>query len=112
MSGVSSLPASLNFEAYRGNTFRRQFTVTEDELPYDLSTSDVVWYLRSTKTGDPVVTLTEGDGITVASNVITVVLTPAQLVTWEDGGTAFYEMQVNQGTDITTWLAGTIEISD
>lgn len=79
MSGVSSLPASLNFEAYRGNTFRRAFTVTEDSSPYDLSTADVIMYLRETKTGDPVVTLTEGSGITISTNVISVVVTPTQL---------------------------------
>ena len=112
MTGVSSLPASLDFQAYRQNTFRRAFTVTEDSNPYDFSGADVVMYLRETETGDPVVTLTEGSGITVASNVITVVITVAQLATWENGGTAYYEIQVNESTDITTWLAGRIIISD
>jgi len=112
MSGVSSLPASLNFEAYRQNTFRRQFTVTDGGSPYDLSGATVIFYLRSSKTGDPVVTLTEGDGITIASNVITVVITVAQLETWQDGGTAYYELQVNESGDITTWIAGEIVVSD
>jgi hypothetical protein len=111
MSGVSSLPASLDFEAYRGNTFRRAFTVTEDSSPYDLSGAAVIMYLRQSKTGDPVVTLTEGSGITVSTNVISVVITPAQLATWDDGGTAYYELQVNEGSDITTWIAGVIKIS-
>jgi hypothetical protein len=112
MSGVSSLPASLKFEAYRNKTFMSAFTVTEDSLPYDLSAASVIMYLRDTKTGDPIVTLTEGSGITVSTNVISVVITPSQLTTWEDGGTAFYELQVNEGSDITTWIAGVINISN
>ncbi len=110
MSGVSSLPAVLDFEAFVGNTFRRSITVTQGGSPYNLATANVIFYLRTTKAGTPVITLTEGNGIVVASNIITITLTPAQLETWINGATLFYELQVNEGSDINTWMVGRINL--
>lgn len=108
MSESNSIPTILNFEHYRGNTFRRQFTVTQDSADYNLGSATVRFLLRKISSKTPVLTLDEGSGITIAGNVITVVVTVSQLESLGSPSKLDYELQVNEGSDVTTWLSGEV----
>lgn len=113
MSESISLPAYVDFTVWRGDTFRRVLTVTDDaEAAWDFSATIIKVYVRDTQAATPVYTLEEDQGITIDNNVVTIQLTDAQ--TNELKAKAYlYEIEYTSDTDdVRTWIAGKLIVKD
>lgn len=105
-----TLPASLNFSLFGGDTFRRVFTVTdENSNPYDFTNYAVTFVLE--KNDRAVLTKTEAGGISIVDNAITVEIGNTDTKTLEGVSYEYYLKLTNELTgDVRTWISGIFEI--
>jgi archaellin len=102
MSTYSILPGDLDIEMYQNDTLRKTVTITEGGDPVDMTNATVTMQVRTRAGEDVLLELTEGDGLSVATNVITV----EKDVDLEKGNYK-YDLQVAFDSGITrTYLAG------
>jgi len=104
-------PATLDIKLWRGDTWSQTFALTANSSPIDLSTATVTIQIRKGCGGTLMVTLTNGDGITiggVSNNEITI-----GKVISIDKGNYFWDMQVTQSvSSIKTYLTGDFIVYD
>jgi len=104
-------PATLDIKLWRGDTWSQTFALTANSSPIDLSTATVTIQIRKGCGGTLMVTLTNGDGITiggVSNNQITI-----GKVISIDKGNYFWDMQVTQSvSSIKTYLTGDFIVYD
>lgn len=72
MSEITILPGELNITIYKGDTFSKVFTLTDNEgNPVDLTECSVAMQVRKKPGGEVLVNLSEGNGLTVVDNTVT-----------------------------------------
>jgi len=109
----SSLPAVVDFTVWRGDTFRRALTVTNDaESAWDFTGAAVKLYIRDTQESDALITLEEAPGLEIALNVITIELSAAQTNTLKARSYLYEVEYTSAGGDTRTWLAGKLILKD
>lgn len=104
-------PAQLDIQLWKGDSWQQTFTLTLDSTPIDLSTADVKIQLVSGCSDTVVLTLTEGNGITVggASNNSIIINRVINL----DAGDYKYDLQVTFNSGIVkTYLWGEFSVTD
>lgn len=105
--------AEHNFLVYAGDTWTVSLTFTDsNSAPIDLSAATLLLQIKKSKSAaDPVLELSEGNGLTVGgagSNVVTI-STVANL----PKGTYHYDLQSTfSASSITTYLRGTISVTE
>lgn len=108
-----SLPGVVDFTLWRGDTFRRALTVTEDGSdPWDFTGAEVKMYVRDNQESAPIITLEDEAGITIAENVINIELTDVQTNTLK-ARAYLYEIEYTEaGGEVRTWIAGKLILKD
>jgi hypothetical protein len=73
---MSVSPGHFNFKIYQGATFRTMFTLNQGTLsssePWDLTGSTAELVVKSAPLGNVLLTLTDGDGITLGGTAGTI----------------------------------------
>lgn len=112
MTESASLPANLDFNVWRGDTFRRTLTVTDGTDPWDFTDASIKFYIRDTQDSAALITLQASSGVTIVSNVVTIELTDTQ--TGSLGARSYlYEVEYTDSNDeIRTWISGKFIVSD
>lgn len=73
MSEIQSLPGTLDITTYKGDTFSRTFTFTDaNGDPLSLAAAEVTMQVRKNAGTIVLINLSEGNGITVSTNVVTI----------------------------------------
>jgi hypothetical protein len=107
MTESSSIPATVDFTAWKGDTFRRALTVTdESDVAWNFSGASVKLYLRESPEASPVLTLQSGSGVSIASNVVTIEITSAQTDALKIRSYLYEIEYTGSGGDVRTWIAG------
>lgn len=101
------IPGIYNIKAYRNDTMQYTFTITDaDDNAISLANAAVKMEVRKEPDGEIVMTLTEGDGISVTganSNVINV----SKLVDINYCGNLFYDIQATFSSGVvSTYVKG------
>jgi hypothetical protein len=104
-------PATLDIKIWKNDTWSQTFALTANSTPIDLSTATVRIQIRKGCGGTLMVTLTNGDGITiggVGNNEITI----GKIISI-DKGNYFWDMEVTQSVDsVKTYLTGDFIVYD
>jgi hypothetical protein len=107
----------INLAMVRGDTtaWAVLVTIVDDEgitLPLDLRSGALLAFTASDDTGTTVFAKTVGDGIVISSadpgNEVTMRLSPADTTGLGDNVRLSYDLQLTQGTDVTTILRGSL----
>jgi hypothetical protein len=100
---MAGLPVSVNLTAYRGDTWSQEFRLLRGEAPVDLTGATVAAEARS----DAGARYDLDAAITNAAGGIIVISFPA---IHPPAGSYVYDVEVVDGTDVTTWVNGRITI--
>jgi hypothetical protein len=109
MSDISTIPGELNITIYKGDTLYKTLTFTDaNDDPLDLSTCTVTMQVRR-KAGETVlISLTEGDGLTVSSNTVLI----DHLVTIAKGS-YLWDLQFEYDSGIVrTYVGGSFDVEN
>ena len=101
---IAAAYAPCDITAYAGDTFKAQMTFTNlpGNTPLDLTGVALKMQIRLKATSAALETLSVGDGITIATNVVTF----SKALTIK-GGNYFYDLQATfPSGDIITYVAG------
>lgn len=109
----SSIAGALNITHKRGDTFQRNFTITDDDdNPIDLTGYTCRLQIRENASRDAVLSATTSNYISItgaSDNIITVVV-PASLMSF-DARSYLWDLEVTSTGSVTeTWLAGTFTL--
>jgi len=101
------IPGVFNMRAYRNDTLSYVISITDaNSAPISLANADVKMQVRTRPDGEILMSLTEGNGITiggVGSNVITL----SKIVDIENCGNYHYDIQATFNSGIvSTYLKG------
>jgi hypothetical protein len=69
---ASILPACIDFKMFVGNTFKKVLQFGSSAAPIDLTGVTANFIIRNNTTDAAVLTLTIGDGLSVAGNIMTI----------------------------------------
>jgi len=105
------IPGNYNIQAYRNDTLLKTITITDaNGSPVSLATAAVVMQVKTKPDGDLLMTLSEGDGLTVSgagNNIITV----SKVVSIDECGTYYYDVQASYASGIvSTYLRGAFNV--
>jgi hypothetical protein len=101
-------PATYNIVAPQGATFDTTFTFEIDGDPVDLTGYDAEMMIRATPPSDYVLSLTDGDGITLGGAAGTiVVLISATDTAGIEAGSYLYDLKLTSAGVVTRLLQGT-----
>jgi len=109
----SSIPATVDFTLWRGDTFRRALTVTDDsDQDWNFTDAEVRLYVRNNQEDSALITLETGSGINITDNIVTIELTDAQTNELQ-ARSYLYEIEyTSSGGDVTTWIVGKLTLRD
>lgn len=100
-----TLPGHYSLELYRGDSFRRQFALTADGQPVDLTGATAAAEIRSAPKSLPLYAFT----CTIVDNVITIAMTAAE--TSALPAHAYWDLQVTYASgEVQTFVAGGISV--
>lgn len=106
MSEIQYLPGELDIETYQNDTFSKVITLTQDGDPVDLSNAVVSMQIRGASGTAVLLSLTEGNGLTVVDNTIAI-----QKTIPLEKGRYKYDLQViYNGNIVRTYLAGSFTV--
>ena len=101
------IPGLYDIKAYRNDTLTKTFTVVDSTgSPVSFATADIKMQIRPKPDGDVMMTLTEGDGLTVSgagNNVITI----SRVIDIQGCGFYYYDIQATFATGVvSTYVKG------
>ena len=101
------IPGVYNINAYRNDTLQLTFTIKDkDNNPVSLATADLKLQVRTKHDGEVLLTMTEGNGLTVGgvgNNVVTV----SKIVDIEGCGAYYYDLQATFASGVvSTYVKG------
>lgn len=108
----ATLPAQLDFVIFKGDTFTRDFEVTNNDVPWNFTGSNVKFILQYAGSIVSTFTSTPAAGITIASNTISLKITDEQTAAF-DAKTYEYDLVLIDGAgDSRTWVSGNFIVRD
>jgi len=101
------IPGTYDIKAYRNDTLTKTFTVVDSAgSPVSFATADIKMQVRPKPDGDIMMTLSEGDGLTVSgagNNVITI----SRVIDIQGCGFYYYDIQATFSTGVvSTYVKG------
>lgn len=108
----ATLPAQLDFVIFKGDTFTRDFEVTNNDVPWNFTGSNVKFILQYA--GAVVATFTSSPvaGITIASNTISLKITDEQTAAFEAKTYEYDLVLIDAAGDSRTWVSGNFIVRD
>lgn len=105
-------PATYNIVAPQGATFDTTFTFRIDGNPVNLTGYTALMKLRTEPSGDAILSLSNGSGITLggAAGTIAVAITATQMTALE-AGSYLYDLKLTQASTVTRLLQGSFLIT-
>lgn len=106
-------PAVITQKAYRNDSYEQVISILDGSgNPISLATADVKLQVRTHPDGDIMLTMSEGNGITVGgagNNVITI----SKIISIQTGGKYYYDLQATfaDGT-VQTYLRGQFIVTE
>ena len=104
------IPGIFNIEAYRNDTMQYTVTITDEAGAISLATATVKMEVRTKADGDVLLTLAEGDGLTVGgagNNIITI----SKVVTIDNCGSYYYDLQAAFTSGVvSTYIRGAFTV--
>jgi hypothetical protein len=101
---MDRLPVTVNLDGYRGDSWSQQFRFKDGETPHDLTNATITSAVRDRNGTVTQLTVTIADQ--VASPGQLTIATPTTLAT----GYYDYDVQVTEGTIVTTWVKGRLAV--
>jgi len=101
------IPGLYDIKAYRNDTLTKTFTVVDSTgSPVSFATADIKMQVRPKPDGDVMMTLSEGDGLTVSgagNNVISI----SRVINIDGCGFYYYDIQATFATGVvSTYVKG------
>ena len=101
------IPGLYDIKAYRNDTLTKTFTVVDSTgSPVSFATAEIKMQVRPKPDGDVMMTLTEGDGLTVSgagNNVISI----SRVIDIQGCGFYYYDIQATFATGVvSTYVKG------
>lgn len=108
MAESSSIVATkTNFRLYKGDTFTRVITVTDENSdPFDFTGASLAFTIKEHPSASAVLALSIGSGISIASNVVTITATAAQTADLLIKRYVYDFKITSSGGAISTWMLG------
>lgn len=105
------IPGIFNIQAYRNDTLQYVITITDEAgAAISLATAAVKMEVRTKADGEVLLTLTEGDGLTVGgagNNIVTI----SKVVAIDDCGSYYYDLQAAFASGVvSTYIRGAFTV--
>jgi hypothetical protein len=100
-------PGAYSLAIYRGDSFREQFSLSQDGQPVDLTGATAAAEIRGAPQSLPLYAFT----CTIVDNVITIAMTAAETAVLP--AHAYWDLQVTHATgEVQTFVAGGANVQD
>lgn len=107
----NTLPGILNFSIFKGDTFRRNLTVTDDgNAAWNFTGATVKMVISRGET--PVLTIQNGQGVSISTNVVSLTITDEQTLALEALAYEYDLIYTNSSGDTRTWMSGAFIVEE
>lgn len=108
----ATLPAQLDFVIFKGDTFTRDFTVTNNDIPWNFTGANVKFILQYAGAIIATFTSTPTAGITITSNTVSLKITDEQTAAYEAKTYEYDLVLIDASQDSRTWISGNFIVRD